>query len=42
MFFLPQVRMHCKLESKYLEKASVYCVLVKIFELEVTDLSILK
>lgn len=34
--------MHCKPESKYLEKASVYCILVKIFEFEVTDLNILK
>lgn len=34
--------MHFKPESKYLEQASVYCILVKIFEFEVTDLNILK
>jgi len=34
--------MHCKPESKYLENTTIYCILVRIFEIEVKDLNILK
>lgn len=42
MVFSLQFRMHCKPKSKSLRKASVYYILVKIFELEVRYLISLK
>lgn len=40
--FSLQVGMRCKPESKNSENASVHCVRVKIWELEITDSNILK